>query len=173
MNVFFSNNVQMPPVMRYGSGRGKVELDEVDRKLISALQEDGRLSMRALADLVGVALGTVSNRLGKLEENGVITGYTANLNPDKIGWEMTVVVGLQIVKGELLEVQELIASDPRVFAVYDVTGEMDSLVFARVTDRDDLDDFTKTVLSTDGVSRSTTHVVLNTVKEISVTLPPK
>ncbi|MDP6098795.1 MAG: winged helix-turn-helix transcriptional regulator, partial [Candidatus Thalassarchaeaceae archaeon] len=65
--------------MRYGSGRGKVELDEVDRKLISALQEDGRLSMRALADLVGVALGTVSNRLGKLEENGVITGYTANL----------------------------------------------------------------------------------------------
>ena len=100
-------------------------------------------------------------------------GYTANLNPDKIGWEMTVVVGLRIVKGELLEVQELIASDPRVFAVYDVTGEMDSLVFARVTDRDDLDDFTKTVLSTEGVSRSTTHVVLNTVKEIAVTLPPE
>ena len=173
MDGYFNNNVQMPPVMRNGSGRGKLELDEVDRKLISALQEDGRLSMRALADRVGVALGTVSNRLGKLEENGVITGYTANLNPDKIGWEMTVVVGLQIVKGELLEVQELIASDPRVFAVYDVTGEMDSLVFARVTDRDDLDDFTKTVLSTEGVSRSTTHVVLNTVKEICVTLPPK
>jgi len=48
---------------------------------------------------------------------------------------------------------------------------MDSLVFARVKDRDDLDDFTKTVLSTEGVERSTTHVVLNTVKETGVTLP--
>ena len=109
--------------------------------------------------------------MNKLEENGVITGYTVNLNPDKIGWEMTVVVGLRIVKGRLLEIQELIASDSRVFAVYDVTGDMDSLVFARVKDRDDLDDFTKTVLSTEGVERSTTHVVLNTVKETGVTLP--
>lgn len=148
-----------------------MEIDDIDKSLLVALQEDGRYSMRALADIVGVALGTVSNRLNKLEENGVITGYTVNLDPDKIGWEMTVVVGLRIVKGRLLEIQELIASDSRVFAVYDVTGDMDSLVFARVKDRDDLDDFTKTVLSTEGVERSTTHVVLNTVKETGVTLP--
>jgi DNA-binding Lrp family transcriptional regulator len=148
-----------------------MELDETDKQLIEALQEDGRLSMRALADMVGVALGTVSNRLGKLEENGVITGYTVTLDADKVGWEMSVIVGLRIVKGELLPVQRLIANDPRVFAVYDVTGEMDSLVFARVSDRDDLDDFTKTVLSTEGVERSTTMVVLNTVKEQSVKLP--
>jgi len=84
---------------------------------------------------------------------------------------MSVVVGLRIVKGELLPVQRLIANDHRVFGVYDVTGEMDSLVFARVSDRDDLDDFTKTVLSTEGVERSTTMVVLNTVKEQGVKLP--
>ncbi len=148
-----------------------MDLDETDKQLIEALQADGRLSMRALADMVGVALGTVSNRLGKLEENGVITGYTVTLDADKVGWEMSVVVGLRIVKGELLPVQRLIADDPRVFAVYDVTGEMDSLVFARVSDRDDLDDFTKTVLSTEGVERSTTMVVLNTVKEQGVKLP--
>jgi len=148
-----------------------MDLDETDKHLIEALQGDGRLSMRALADMVGVALGTVSNRLGKLEESGVITGYTVTLDADKVGWEMSVVVGLRIVKGELLPVQRLIADDPRVFAVYDVTGEMDSLVFARVSDRDDLDDFTKTVLSTEGVERSTTMVVLNTVKEQGVKLP--
>jgi DNA-binding Lrp family transcriptional regulator len=165
------NNVQKPPAERENSGRGKMDLDETDKQLIEALQGDGRLSMRALADMVGVALGTVSNRLGKLEESGVITGYTVTLDADKVGWEMSVVVGLRIVKGELLPVQRLIADDPRVFAVYDVTGEMDSLVFARVSDRDDLDDFTKTVLSTEGVERSTTMVVLNTVKEQSVKLP--
>lgn len=51
-----------------------MELDDIDKSLLVALQEDGRYSMRALADIVGVALGTVSNRLNKLEENGVITG---------------------------------------------------------------------------------------------------
>ena len=145
--------------------------DEVDRQLIEALQQDGRLSMRKLSERIGVALGTVANRLGKLEQDGVIKGYSVVLDADKIGWEMTVVVGLRIVKGRLLEVQRKIAADPRVFAVYDVTGEMDSLVVARVTDRDDLDDFTKTVLSSDGVERSITHVALNTVKDTAVTLP--
>ncbi|MBT4058913.1 MAG: Lrp/AsnC family transcriptional regulator [Euryarchaeota archaeon] len=148
-----------------------MELDDTDRKLIKALQEDGRYSMRALSDMVGVALGTVSNRLTKLEDSGVITGYTVEIDADKVGWEMTVVVGLRIVKGELLPVQRKIAADGRVFAVYDVTGEMDSLVFARVKDRDDLDNFTKTVLSTEGVERSETMVVLNTVKESGVSLP--
>ena len=149
-----------------------MELDDTDKLLIQALQKDGRLSMRNLADIADVALGTVSNRLAKLEESGVITGYTVNLDADKVGWEMSVVVGLSIVKGDLLAVQEKIASDPRVFAVYDITGELDSLVFARVRDRDDLNDFTKTVLSTPGVTRSTTMVVLNTVKECGTTLPP-
>ena len=157
--------------MRTRSGSGKMELDDTDRKLIKALQEDGRYSMRALSDMVGVALGTVSNRLTKLEDSGVITGYTVEIDADKVGWEMTVVVGLRIVKGELLPVQRKIAADGRVFAVYDVTGEMDSLVFARVKDRDDLDNFTKTVLSTEGVERSETMVVLNTVKESGVSLP--
>ena len=147
--------------------------DDIDRQLIEALQEDGRLSMRKLAERIGVALGTVANRLSKLEHGGVIKGYSVVLDANKIGWEMTVVVGLRIVKGRLLEVQREIAADPRVFAVYDVTGEMDSLVVARMTDRDDLDNFTKTVLSVEGIERSVTHVALNTVKDISVTLPPE
>ena len=61
--------------------------------------------------------------------------------------------------------QQRIAADPRVFAVYDVTGDWDSMVLARVKDRADLDDLTKTVFTLDGVARSFTHVVLNTVKE--------
>ena len=53
-----------------------------------------------------------------------------------------------------------------------MTGEMDSLIIVRVQDREDLNDFTKTVLSSEGVVRSVTHVVLNTVKEDGVRLPP-
>ena len=147
-------------------------LDDTDRKLIEALQEDSRTSMRKLAEKIGVSFGTVGNRLVRLEERGVIKGYGVRLDADKIGWDLTVVIGLRIVKGKLLEVQHRIAADPRVFGVYDVTGEMDSLIIVRVQDREDLNDFTKTVLSSEGVVRSVTHVVLNTVKEDTVRLPP-
>ena len=93
------------------------------------------------------------------------------LDPEKAGWELTVVIGLRIQKGRLIESQEKIAKDSRVYGVYDVTGDFDSMVIARARDRSDLDDLSKNVMSVDGVERSVTHLVLNTVKESSAVLP--
>ena len=148
-----------------------VDLDETDRKLLSALITDGRLSQRQLASMIGVAQGTVTNRLNRLTELGVIRGFHVNLDPKKIGWSMTVLIGLRIEKRSIMPVQGIIANDPRVTSVYDVTGEFDSMVLARVKDPDDLNDLTKNVLSIEGIIRSSTHVVLNTVKESVAFLP--
>ena len=142
-----------------------MDLDETDRRLLSLLNDDARQSQRQLARQLGVAQGTVTNRIKRLEKGGVISGYSAVLNPEKIGWTMTIMAGLRIVKGSMIDVQQKIAADPRVFAVYDVTGDWDSMVLARVKDREDLDNLTKTVFTLEGVARSFTHVVLNTVKE--------
>jgi len=148
-----------------------VDLDDTDRRLLSLLNDDARQSQRQLARQLGVAQGTVTNRIKRLEECGVISGYSAVLNPEKIGWTMTIMAGLRIVKGSMIDVQQKIAADPRVFAVYDVTGDWDSMVLARVKDREDLDNLTKTVFTLEGVARSFTHVVLNTVKEDSLPQP--
>ena len=148
-------------------------LDDTDRAILAALSADARTSMRSIADTVGVALGTVSNRVKRLEELGVINGYAVQMDPAKVGWTMTVLSGLRIEKGRLMELQRKIAEDPRVFGVYDVTGEFDSMVLARGRDRDDLDDFSKTTMSSDGIERTVTHVVLNTVKESGVHLPER
>ncbi|MDA8529872.1 Lrp/AsnC family transcriptional regulator [Candidatus Poseidonia alphae] len=142
-----------------------MDLDETDRRLLSLLNDDARQSQRQLARQLGVAQGTVTNRIKRLEEAGVISGYSAVLNPEQIGWSMTIMAGLRIVKGSMIDVQQKIAADPRVFAVYDVTGDWDSMVLARVKDREDLDNLAKTVFTLEGVARSFTHVVLNTVKE--------
>jgi DNA-binding Lrp family transcriptional regulator len=107
----------------------------------------------------------VTNRVRRLEQEGVIEGYRVALNAGEVGWNMTIMAGLRIQKGRMIDVQQKIAADPRVFAVYDVTGDWDSIVLARVKDRADLDNLTKTVFTLEGVSRSYTHVVLNTVKE--------
>jgi DNA-binding Lrp family transcriptional regulator len=146
-------------------------LDETDRRILSVLQRDARTSMRKISKEVGVSLGTVSNRVRKLEGAGVIRGYAVLLDPEKIGWDLNVVIGLRIQKGRLIEIQEKIAKDPRVYGVYDVTGDFDSMVIARARDRSDLDELSKNVMSVDGVERSVTHLVLNTVKESPTTLP--
>ena len=146
-------------------------LDEIDRKIIKVLQEDARTSLRKISELVDVSLGTVSNRVKRMEKNGVIRGYSVILDPDHIGWELNVVIGLRIQKGRLIEIQERIAKDSRVHGVYDVNGDFDSMVIARAKNRKDLDDLSKNVLSIDGVERSITHLVLNTVKEKTAILP--
>ena len=146
-------------------------LDEIDKKIIKVLQDDARTSLRKISELVKVSLGTVSNRVKRMEKNGVIKGYSVILDPDQIGWELNVVIGLRIQKGRLIEIQERIAKDSRVHGVYDVTGDFDSMVIARAKNRKDLDDLSKNVLSIDGVERSITHLVLNTVKEKTASLP--
>ena len=148
-----------------------MELDRTDRDIIRSLERDARMSLRSVAEEIGVSLGTVSNRLKRLEDTGVVKGYRVEIDPDKVGWGLTVVVGLRIEKGRLLELQRVIAKDSRVLGVYDVTGEFDSMILARAKDRSDLDDLSKTVLSMDGIMRSVTHFVLNTVKERPTSVP--
>ena len=146
-------------------------LDDTDRSIIEVLERDARTSLRRIAEEVDVSLGTVSHRVKKLEENGVIKDYRVIVNSEKVGWNLNVVIGLRIEKGRLIEIQEKIARDNRVYGVYDVTGEFDSMVIARARDRSDLDDLSKNVLSMDGVVRSVTHLVLNTVKEGPTSFP--
>ena len=146
-------------------------LDNTDRNIIQVLEKDARTSLRRIAEEAGVSLGTVSNRVKKLEEAGIIKEYRVILDADKVGWGLNVVIGLRIQKGRLIEIQEKIARDPRVYGVYDVTGDFDSMIIARARDRSDLDDLSKNVLSMDGVARSVTHLVLNTVKEKPTSFP--
>lgn len=152
--------------------RGGYMIDETDRKIIHVLQKDGRASLRKISGEVGVALGTVSNRVNRMESSGIITGYSVRLDPEKVGWSLNVVIGLRIEKGRLIEIQEKISRDYRVCGVYDVTGDYDSMVIARAKDREDLDDLIKNVMSVDGIERSLTQLVLNTVKE-TVTVAPE
>ncbi|HIL50486.1 MAG TPA: winged helix-turn-helix transcriptional regulator, partial [Candidatus Poseidoniales archaeon] len=81
------------------ASRGITVLDETDRRIIEVLERDARTSLRKIAGEVGVALGTVSNRVRKMEEKGIITGYRVMLDSDRVGWGLTVVIGLRINKG--------------------------------------------------------------------------
>lgn len=149
-------------------------LSPQDRLLLEALLKDGRASHRELARRTGLGLATVNRRVHQMERSGLLRGAAARLDPERVGWGLTVLVGMRIDKGHLREVQKQVAEDPRVFGVYDVTGEWDGFVLARLRDRADLDEFVKTTMSLPHIQRTNTMVVLKTVLEQAiVALPPE
>lgn len=158
--------------MQRGTAVPKIDIDAEDLKILRVLVEDGRASHRDVSERTGVSLATVNRRVHRLEQARIIRGYAARVDPDAVGWTMTAIIGLRIDKGHIREVQRSIAKDPRIFGVYDVTGEWDGMVLARVRDRADLDDLAKTSLSVAHIQRTNTMVVLATVAEDAVTRVP-
>jgi DNA-binding Lrp family transcriptional regulator len=145
--------------------RGTEKIDEVDQKILVELIKNARISYRELAKKLGLSVATVAYRVAKLQKSGLIKGFTAVLNYEEMGYEITAIIKLVIKEGRLLEVQREIASEKNVIAVYDVTGEVDSIVICRFKDRQEMSAFIKRILKMPYVERSSTHVVLEVVKE--------
>ncbi len=140
-------------------------LDDLDVRILRLLNVDARNSFRDISKEVDASISTVSNRIRRLEEDGIISGYVPLLNESKLGFDVLAVVGVKIHKGKLLEVQRRIAKDERVTHVYDVTGEWDSIVVVRLRTTRELDAFIKRLGSMEYVANTYTQVVLNVVKE--------
>jgi len=142
-----------------------MDLDKTDVKILEALMFDARLSSRQIAKRCGVSIGTVLSRIKKMEKERIITGYSALLDQEKLGYKLTVVCEVTVSKGRLLEMENEIARLPNVCCVYDVTGLIDALVVAKFKSREELGKFTKRLLALPFVERTNTHVVLTTIKE--------
>ena len=142
-----------------------MHLDETDVKILKALTLDARLSSRQIAKQCGVSIGTVLSRIKRMENEGIIQGYSALLDHEKLGYELTVVSEITVSKGRLLEVENEIARLPNVCCVYDVTGLIDAMIVAKFHNREELGKFTKRLLAIPFVERTNTHVVLTSIKE--------
>jgi DNA-binding Lrp family transcriptional regulator len=139
--------------------------DELDRKIIQALNRNARKSYREIAREIGTSVTAVIHRIKKFEETGAIKGYIPVVDQEYFGLSMCAIIALRISMGKLLEIQQKIAEDSRIAAVYDVTGDWDSVIIGYFRDRHDLNDFIKGLLTLENVDRSITHIVLNVVKE--------
>jgi DNA-binding Lrp family transcriptional regulator len=142
-----------------------MRLDETDVEILKALTLDARLSSRQIAKQCGVSIGTVLSRIKRMENEGIIRGYSILLDHEKLGYELTVVSEITVSKGRLLEVENEIARLPNVCCVYDVTGLIDAIIIAKFKNREELGKFTKRLLAIPFVERTNTHVVLTSIKE--------
>lgn len=148
-----------------GVPSGRTDLDDLDAKILRSCQTDARLSFRQMAADLHVSTSTVASRVAKLERSRVIRSFSAVIDAQKLGFELTVLTEFLCSKGKLAEMEAEVAKLPGVCAVYDATGEIDGMAIAKFRDREELNHFTKRLLALPFIERTNTHLVLATVKE--------
>lgn len=148
-----------------------IEIDSTDAKIINELIDDSRISYRVLAKKVGVSLATVMKRVKRLSNTGVIDKFTIRVQYDKIGYDLQALISLRVSKGKFKEVEEMIAKEQNVYAVYDNTGSFDATVIAKFKTRSALEKFVKKIHTYDFIERVETKLLLSTVKESQIKLP--
>ena len=143
-------------------------LDELDKAILQALQTDGRISNADLARQINLSPPAVHARIRRLEKQGYIRQYTALLDPEKAGYDMTcfVQMSLQVHQHQQVEAIRLaIQQMPEVLECYHLTGEFDYLMKIVVHNRQDLERFVMQRLTVlPGVARVQTGIVLSAVK---------
>jgi Lrp/AsnC family transcriptional regulator, leucine-responsive regulatory protein len=98
-------------------------LDALNRRLLSELQTDGRLSLAELGRRVGLSAPAVGERLQRLQQAGVVLGYRAELDPAALGFPLGVIIRVRPAAGELQKVAELARQTPEVVECHRITGE--------------------------------------------------
>lgn len=122
------------------------ELDDVDRQLVAALQADARASMRSLAEQVHVSRANVYQRVSRLERDGVITGYSATVDPRALGLGLSAFVYLDVKQHSWKTLRRKVLQIPEVASGALVSGQHDIVLLVRTTDAAALRDLVLTRL---------------------------
>ncbi|WP_409370749.1 Lrp/AsnC family transcriptional regulator [Mycolicibacterium sediminis] len=129
-----------------------VDLDDVDRRILTALHADARISNSALADLVGIAASTCHGRVRRLQEVGVIRGFHADIDPSAIGLSLQAMISVSLqsnARGKIEGFIEHIRRRPQVMEVYFLAGADDFILHVAARDTDDLRSFVVQNLNSD------------------------
>ena len=142
-----------------------MENDDLNERVLDKLLKNSRRSYNQLADQIGISTGTILKRIKDMESKGIIQRYSAILDNKKRGYEITAIVEVSAAKGRLTEMENSIAKLPSICAVYDTTGTADAILIGKFKHTDELSGFIKQLLSLPSVERTSTPLVLNTIKE--------
>jgi DNA-binding Lrp family transcriptional regulator len=135
-------------------------MDDVDHRLIGLLRQDARLSTATLAARLGVSRGTVSNRLRKLEDEQVITGYTVRLRPDAEPQGIRAWMGVQVDGNQTREVVARLLGEPGLVALHDTNGRWDLLAELRAASTAELSLVLERVRLIKGIRHTETSILL-------------
>jgi len=152
-------------------------IDETDYQIIALLQENARLSNAAIAKKVGLTASTVHERVKKLETKGVIKRYTAVIEPEALGKSIAAFIRVSLgpVSEDYLEAKNNILTicetEPDILECHGVAGEDCYILKVRTANPQDLEKLIERIRCHAQIARSTTSIVLSTLKETSTVAP--
>ena len=146
----------------------QVDLDKLDQRILSVLQQDGRISNQLLAEQVGLSPAACWRRVRTLEESGVILGYSARLDPERVGQGLCVLVNLSLQRHNLdstAEIEQQVSSYPEVLQCFAVTGSADFVLRVVVRDMASYDRFLNSKIFTlQGIAQVHSNFALREIK---------
>lgn len=141
-------------------------LDDIDIKILNVLQQQGRTKRNVLAEIVGLSVPSVSERLKKLEEQGIIEGYYAKVNKHSFGLDITAYI--QVLMESSKHYKDLIIKVdkmPQILECHSVLGDGSHLLKVVVKNTSALEKLLTIIQSWPGVTSTKTNFVLSTIKE--------
>lgn len=139
-------------------------MDSTDHQLLSLLRQDARTSVATLATKLGVSRGTVSNRLTKLEDAGIIVGYTVRLRPDAAPNEISASMSVAVAGNETRAVIASLLGEPGVACLHDTNGRWDLLAELRAANLAELSQVLERIRLIRGISSTETSIHLTTYR---------
>ncbi|MEG3754139.1 Lrp/AsnC family transcriptional regulator [Psychromonas arctica] len=146
-------------------------IDEYDVKILTLLQENGRLTNQELSDLVGLSPSQCSRRRISLEQQQLILGYHARLAPKALKQEMQAMVEVKLINHENENAQDFhqfVVNEPSIIDAYKTTGDADYSLKVVVSDLDSLNALLSRIFQTKLISHIKTSIVLERIKESGI-----
>jgi len=139
-------------------------MDATDQQLLSLLRKDARTSVATLATKLGVSRGTVTNRVTKLEDAGIIVGYTVRLRPDSQPSEIKAWMSVAVEGNETRSVIASLLGEPGVATLHDTNGRWDLLAELRAANLAELSQVLERIRLVRGTSSTETSIHLQTYR---------
>ncbi|KAF1021737.1 MAG: Regulatory protein AsnC [Paracidovorax wautersii] len=146
-------------------------LDQIDQALIAQLRHNARASVATLATRLGVSRGTVTNRIRKLEDSGVVVGYTVRLRPEAETGGLQAWMSIAIEGNDARRVSASLLGEPSVLALHSTNGQWDLLAELHVSTLPELAHALERIRLIKGISNSETSIHLETLRAAPLSAP--
>ncbi|MEV5825852.1 Lrp/AsnC family transcriptional regulator [Spirillospora sp. NPDC052242] len=139
-----------------------MRLDEIDRRIVARLLEDGRASYAQIGDRVGLSAPAVKRRVDRLRADGVITGFAAVVDPAAVGWTTEAFIEIFCTGATSPEeIHSSVRGHPEVVAAYTISGDASALVHVRARDIQHLEQALERLRREDNITATKTSIVLS------------
>jgi DNA-binding Lrp family transcriptional regulator len=148
------------------SDRTSTDFDDVDLALLESIESDFDVSLETLAEELGLSKSAVHYRVNKLKDKGVITGVTADIDPEPFGLEMVAITEVSVTheEGYSEDIGQELADIEGVEQVYYTMGDVDFVTITRVQNRDQMNDVIESMVAIDGVNETSSRFVMNEIE---------